>query len=256
VLPFSGHRTERVNESATARHVILAAWLLLPLLCIWIISLRQPLFTDRYLIWSAPAFYLLVAYTLARFASGEGSGRLAGLLLMGVILTLSGFNLWRQAATPIKSDFRAAAAYVASYDGPGGSPSERFQAEGQSRDQGAESLDGHPAFNDLIIFQIPYGRYTFDYYFPFEGYPWADGPYTNHRYPNGAYRMSAQGAAERLHEVTSGHDVAWLVATEVSMWDERNLTQQWLEQRAIDVSAAHFARVDVYRYALPDASNG
>jgi hypothetical protein len=253
--PFFGHRTQRVTESGTARHAMLAVWLLVPLLCIWIISLRQPLFTDRYLIWSAPAFYLLVAYTLARFASGEGSGRLAGLLLTGVILTLSGFNLWRQVATPIKSDFRAAASYVASYDGPG-SLSERFQAEGQPPDQGAESLAGHPAFDDLIIFQIPYGRYTFEYYFPFEGYPWADGPYTNHRYPNGAYRMSAQRAAERLQEMTRGHGVAWLVATEVSMWDERNLTQQWLEQRAIDVSAAHFTRVDVYRYHLLDASGG
>jgi len=249
---FSGHRRERVRESGTARHIVLAVWLLVPLLCIWIISLRQPLFTDRYLIWSAPAFYLLVAYTLALFASGEGSGRLAGLLLLGVILTLSGFNLWRQAATPIKSDFRAAVAYVASYDWPG-SPSERLRVEGQSRGQGAESMTEPLPFDDLIIFQIPYGRYTFDYYFPFERYPWADGPYTNHRYANGAYRMSAQRAAERLHEMTRGHDVAWLVATEASLWDERNLTQQWLEQRALNVSAAHFARVDVYRYELPDA---
>ncbi|MGD2145235.1 MAG: glycosyltransferase family 39 protein, partial [Anaerolineae bacterium] len=129
---FSGPRTERVPESGTARHVMLAFWLLVPLLCIWIISLRQPLFTDRYLIWSAPAFYLLVAYTLALFASGEDSGRFAGLLLLGVILTLNGFNLWRQAATPIKADFRAAAAYVASYDSTG-SPSDHFQAGGQSR---------------------------------------------------------------------------------------------------------------------------
>jgi hypothetical protein len=65
--------------------------------------------------------------------------------------------------------------------------------------------------------------------------------------------MTAQRAAERLHEMTRGYDVAWLVATEVSLWDERNLTQQWLEQRALNVSAAHFTRVDVYRYELPDA---
>jgi hypothetical protein len=233
-----------------ARRLALLGWLVTPLLAVWLISLRQPLFTDRYLIWTAPAFYLLVGLGLAslwRFADrshsarprdlGEASaspvgplgrpafGRAAALLLAGVILVFDGVNLWRQATVPMKSDFRAAAAYVAERYAPG----------------------------ELVVFQIPHGRYTFDYYFPVEGYPWADGPYTNHRYASGAYRMTAQRAAERLHEMTRGYDVAWLVATEVSLWDERNLTQQWLEQRALNVSAAHFTRVDVYRYELPDA---
>jgi hypothetical protein len=65
--------------------------------------------------------------------------------------------------------------------------------------------------------------------------------------------MSAQEAARRMEEMTKGYDMVWLVATEVPMWDERNLVQQWLDQRALQVSAAHFTRVDVYRYALPDA---
>jgi hypothetical protein len=36
------------------------------------------------------------------------------------------------------------------------------------------------------------------------------------------------------------------------MWDERNLVQQWLDEHAHRVSTANFARVDVYRYQLPD----
>jgi hypothetical protein len=37
------------------------------------------------------------------------------------------------------------------------------------------------------------------------------------------------------------------------MWDERHLVQEWLDERARRVDAAHFAHVDVYRYVLPDA---
>jgi hypothetical protein len=65
--------------------------------------------------------------------------------------------------------------------------------------------------------------------------------------------MSAEEAARRMEELTKGYDTVWLVATEVSMWDERNLVQQWLDQHALHMSVAHFTRVDVYRYVLPDA---
>jgi hypothetical protein len=115
------------------------------------------------------------------------------------------------------------------------------------------TVAGPSEFDDLIIFQIPHARYTFDYYFPYEGYPWAEGLYTNFRTPDGAYRISAREAAERMGQMTKDYDTVWLVATEVSMWDERHLVQQWLDQYARREAAGHFAHVDVYRYVLPDA---
>jgi 4-amino-4-deoxy-L-arabinose transferase-like glycosyltransferase len=232
-------------------HLALFVWLLVPILCIWLISLRQPLFTDRYLIWSVPAFYLLVAYTLAWFASAPNASRWAAILLFGAILVVDGFNLHEQATTPIKSDFRAAAAYVASYQAPVRSI-ERSKLEGEQvfKSYLPLAVGGESEFDDLIIFQIPYGRHTFDYYFPVEGYLWAEGLYTNHRASDGSYRMSARKASERMEQMTKGRDVVWLVATEVSMWDERNLVQQWLDQHARRVTGAHFTRVDVYRYEL------
>jgi 4-amino-4-deoxy-L-arabinose transferase-like glycosyltransferase len=235
-------------------HLALFIWLIVPILCVWLISLRQPLFTDRYLIWSAPAFYLLVAYTLAWFASAPNASHWAAVPLLGVILVLNGFNLQEQAATPIKSDFRAAAAYVASFREPAG----LVERSTQERERPFKSylplaVGGESEFDDLIIFQIPYGRYTFDYYFPIEGYPWAEGLYTNHQASDGRYRMSAREAAERMEAVTKGRDAVWLVATEVSMWDERNLVQQWLDQHAHRDASAQFTRVDVYRYVLPEA---
>jgi hypothetical protein len=206
----------------------LLGWLVIPLLAVWLVSLRQPLFTDRYLVWTAPAFCLLVALGLVSlYRLGERGcalprmfSRVTVVLLAGAILVVNGVNLWQQATLPIKSDFRAAATY----------------------------LSGHYTPGELIVFQIPYGRYTFDYYFPPEAYPWAEGLYTNHRAPDGSYLMNEQEAAYRMQEMTEGYNVVWLVVTEMEMWDQRGLVKAWLEAHMHRADEAHFARVDVYRY--------
>jgi mannosyltransferase len=257
----------------------LLGWLAIPLLAVWLISLRQPLFTDRYLIWTAPAFYLLVALGLASLyrlggwdrrawtavasrpgarrdlvrALGGTLGRAGAVLLAGTILACDGANLWRQATVPIKSDFRAAAAYVASYRASGGPTVSHATDDKLAFKCFLPLVVRDPYFDELIVFQIPYGRHTFDYYFPTEEYPWADGLYTNHRTPDGSYLMGEQEAAYRMQEMTAGHDVVWLIATEVEMWDERKLVQAWLEANARRTDEAHFMRVDVYRYVMRDA---
>jgi len=233
-------------------------WLVAPLLAVWLISLRQPLFTDRYLVWSALAFYLLVALGLATVWRFGGWGRLVVVLLVGIILVFGGVNQWQQATTPVKSDFRAAAAYVDSYHTPDTS-NEPISTQSPSKAYTFKHYlplvvtDQH-TFDGLIIFQIPYGRYTFDYYFPEEEYPWVGGLYTNHRTPDGSYLMSEQGAAYHMREMTVGYDTIWLVATEAAMWDERGLVQAWLETNARLVDEAHFTHVDVYQYLLPNRS--
>jgi hypothetical protein len=228
---------------------------LVPLLSLWLISRWQPLFTDRYLIWTAPAFYLLVALALNYFASIPDAARWVFLPLLCAVLISNGVSLWKQSSTPMKSDFRAAADYVATYE----------EVSSTDRTTDPESNlnhsiylpiaagNGQSTFDELIIFQIPYGRYTFDYYFPVETYPCAEGLYTNHRTASGTYAMSEAQAAQQMRAITGGHDVIWLIATEVEMWDERYLVQEWLDEHAHRVAEAHFKRVDVYRYELPDA---
>ncbi len=232
--------------------LVLMIWLLVPLLSVWLISLRQPLFTDRYLIWTAPAFYLLVALSLTSLATIEHEMRWIVVPLLVATLTINGVNLHQQATRPIKSDFRAAAAYVADYQEP---PEADQPALVEGRFRHTVYLPilatGLRGFDNLIIFQIPHGRYTFDYYFPIEAYPQAEGLYTNHRTPDGEYSLSEEQAARQMREMTRGYETVWLVATEVSMWDERNLVQQWLNQHAKQTTEAHFHRVDVYRYEFP-----
>ena len=256
----------RVGDGGKGRgagRLALVGWLATPLLLVWLISLRQPLFTDRYLIWAAPAFYLLVALGLARVgrlgdrASRRGLGqtlaRAAVVLLTGVILISDGVNLWRQATIPIKSDFRAAAAHVAHYREPDGPVAHQVNGAGEGAFKSYLPIVARGGFDDMIIFQIPYGRYTFDYYFPVEGYPSAEGLYTNHRTPDGAYLIGEQDVARRMQEITAGYDAVWLVVTEMEMWDQRGLVRGWLEANARRVDEAHFTRVDVYRYVMRDA---
>jgi mannosyltransferase len=208
----------------------LVCWLLLPLLGVWLVSLRQPLFTDRYLIWSAPAFYLLVSLGLisiwrlrSRHPDGTSVpvGRPAGVALLCIVLLIAAVNLRAQASEPIKADFRSAAAYVG----------ERIESD------------------ELLLFQIPHSRYVFDYYFQGEEHSWADGLYTNHRSDNGEYLLTEQEAFWRVRAMLRGCEGVWLVLSEESMWDERALVRRWLEANSVLLDEAQFVRVGVYHFS-------
>jgi mannosyltransferase len=197
--------------------LLLLGWVVIPMLGIWFVSRWQPLFTDRYLIWAAPAFYLAMGAGLA-FLWRRARG--LALPLLAALLTIWGYNLWYQTTHVVKPDLRGAAAVVeASYR------------------QG-----------DLLVFQIPHGRYTFDYYFGPSDYAWADGLYTNHRREGGGYLMSEEVVAARMADLTAGYERVWFIATEVAMWDERNLVQIWLEANGARELEAPLAHVTVYRY--------
>lgn len=189
----------------------LALWLTAPVVAVYLISRGMPIFTDRYLIYVTPAYALLLARGLeaiggqSRFAQA-----LAGVLL--VLFLAQGW--WTQATHPIKSDFRSAARLVAEGYQPG----------------------------DLIVFQIPYGRYTFEYYDrqPFEG---AEGLYTNHG-------MDEAEADRQMRALTTGRSVVWLVGTEMEMWDQRHLVLQWLQAHGRQTHEVGFARVTVWRFEM------
>jgi hypothetical protein len=62
--------------------------------------------------------------------------------------------------------------------------------------------------------------------------------------------MAPAEVASRMAELTSGSDTVWLVATEVALWDERDLVHGWLAGHGQLVDEAQFTRVAIYRYAL------
>ncbi|MGC8878958.1 MAG: hypothetical protein ACP5R2_07025, partial [Anaerolineae bacterium] len=191
--------------------LFLALWAFLPVVLLFGVTLRLPLFQPRYLIFTLPPFLMLTAHGILALARLT---RPVALALLAVVLVFSALGLWVQGTQPLKSDFRAAAAFVA----------QRYQA-------------GEP-----IMFQVPYARYTFDYYFP-QTHPTLEGPWTNDG-------KSAESVAQLLRETTQGYTTLWLVVSESWLWDERDLTRAWLREHAELLATSSFARVEVYHYQL------
>lgn len=204
---------DRATRGATLR---LLLWLVLPVLLLFLISLRVPLFTERYLIWTAPAWSLLMGMGLERVAAAARSTASRGLALacLAAVLALDLAPLWTQSHVPLKSDFRSAAAYVAARWEPG----------------------------DLVLFQMPHARRTFQYYWK-RPYRWAEGPYTN-------YGQPPEEVARQMEDLTAGSGRVWLVLSEPEMWDRRGLTRRWLEEHGRPVARQAFARVEVVCYHL------
>jgi hypothetical protein len=242
------------KRPAMRNTIALLVWMVFPPLVVWYVSRWQPLFTDRYFVWSALPFYLLIAAGLGSLLRFDEWGRWTAMILVGVILGFNGLNQWQQATTDGKADYRAATAYVAAnYLASGDQapeatlPASEPCPECTFRVYAPLLGTGSPEY-PLIVFQIPYARHSFDYYYPDDDYRWADGVYTNHRHADGTYMMSEANAALAMETLTADHDVVWLFATEVWMWDERGLVKAWLDTNMQLRDEAHFKWVDVYRY--------
>lgn len=190
---------------------ILAGWVLLPPLVVYLISLRVHVFEDRYLIYITPAFYLLIA--LGLMALRRHLPWLASFCL-GLILTINFMGIWHQQHQPVKADFRAVADY----------------------------LTNQPRPPSPILVQIPYLQHTLNYYYK-QDYAFLEGLWTNDN------KTEAVVDAE-MTALTRGLTDVWVVISEEDMWDRRRLMRAWLEEHAHLVKEAHFNRVDVYHYQL------
>ncbi|MFP4344453.1 MAG: glycosyltransferase family 39 protein [Anaerolineales bacterium] len=210
------------RESCGWRQALtLLAWWAVPLAAIWWVSLRGPIFTDRYLIWTAPAFYLAVAVGVVFL--GRVWRHLPTLLLL-VILIVDGVNLYQQLVVPIKPQFREATAYLEEHRNP----------------------------DTLLLFQIPYNHFVVDYYGDGALEPWAGAPFTNWRTPEGDYQVSQGSLALQMQDLTEVHDEIWLVYSEATMWDDRELVKWWLDAHGVLLDEKHFYLVELYHYALPE----
>jgi 4-amino-4-deoxy-L-arabinose transferase-like glycosyltransferase len=208
---FLANQRMRAERITPAKRLLLAAWSLLPPLVVYLVSLRVPIFEDRYLIYITPAFYLMVA--LGIILVRQHAYWLASLCL-GLILVINATGIWLQQREPIKADFRAAAGYIA------------FHAQ--------------PA--PVVMVQMPYLSHTFDYYYPDEYY-FIEGLWTN----DGKSEAIVDAEMRRL---TATVTELWLVVSEGETWDNRHMVRNWLDEHAYRVDEAHFTRVDVYRYQL------
>jgi mannosyltransferase len=217
-------KTKRTRENAPAQskqntpsqaatdwqpRLVLALWLMVPFFTIYFISLRVPVFEDRYLIYLTLPFYVLLAMGIALIRAHT---RLLAALCLGLVLSINLLGIWQQQRTPIKADFRAAGRYLAA---------QQYQPT-------------------TVMIQTPYLRKTFDYYYG-RPYRFVEGLWTNHD------KTEAEVHREMLH-LTAGLSDLWLVVSEEDLWDKRGLVRKWLDDNADQIDKAHFMRVDVYYY--------
>lgn len=217
--------------SPARRYGLLISWLLLPIVMIYLISLRQPVFTERYIIWIGPAALLLMALGLRVVAAN--SGRLAlPLTAIFLIYTVGLWSMlaWQQKIQVIKYDLRSAMQYV----------------------------DQHRRRNDLLILQIPHQEWAYRYYTsdfgpdPFAGSDarlgwWAGGPYTNWGRSD---EVEEREVALYMGNITQHADTVWVLLSEATMWDSRRLMERWLQAHGELEEQQLYAGVTVQQYRL------
>src|SRR5690606_7114551 len=93
---FSQNRSSQ-RPAWRARWVVIF-WCFLPPLAVYLISWRVQVFEDRYLIYTVPAFYLLIAWGLTSLRS---QARWLAALGLGLILVINLSGVWRQQNQPI-----------------------------------------------------------------------------------------------------------------------------------------------------------
>jgi uncharacterized membrane protein len=206
LVALAGRRREIAEPAYVSA---LWIWLLVPVLGLLVISTRVPMFVDRYLIWIGPALLLLIARGYDQLR--KRMAFLATLCLVSLLL-LNGWAVLQQSTTPIKSDFRGAAAYL--------------RAERRT--------------DELILFHISYVRDTFEYYFG-PVLTAADGIPTNEK-------TTVESVDQAMRAQIGAHRTVWLVLSEPEMWDARGMTVAWLDAHARADLRANFARVTVVRY--------
>lgn len=222
---------DELQLSAWRRWALVVSWALLPVIAIYVLSLRQPIFTDRYVIWIAPALMMLMGLgvvVVRRYAWFWGRG-VAGVLLIYVM----GFWLyagWQQKIESTKYDLRGGVAYLSQHREPG----------------------------SLLILQIPHMEWPYRYYTsdfgarPFENSeerlaPWVGGLWTNQGWPDEVARAEV---ARQMGEMTAGYRDVWVFRSEVEMWDQRHLMDEWLREHGELIRQENFHGVQVWQIRL------
>lgn len=184
-------------------------WWAAPFLLLFGISLLSPLFVERYLITTLPAFLLLVAAGLDNLL---GRSRWLGALTAVAVVVVSLRGVYVQATQPIKPDMRAAAQYVCPRLSPG----------------------------DAVIFLIPHVEPVFARY--------CSARYVAIPAPraNGQDEETIRRALDALLE---GRSSVWLVESEAHLWDSRGLVQAALAEDWAQADSGEFTlvRATLYR---------
>lgn len=225
----AAHTQPHLNQRR--RFGILISWLLVPIALIYIISLRQPVFVDRYIIWIAPAAMMILA--LGMKAVWRNAAALALPLTCALLLYITLFWSyigWQQKTTTNKYDLRNAVTFVAEQREP----------------------------NELLILQIPHTMYSYRYYsshlgtHPFDGSierlgHWKEGLYTNRHNERPEAEVAVE-IDEQMQQLIGDAKVVWVIYSEAQMWDRKRFMERWFERRTTTTESHDFYHAHVRKY--------
>ncbi len=232
------------KKSPLEARVKLFLWLAIPALLVYFISLRVHVFEDRYLIYLAPAFYLLAAKGIDLFYRWQ---KWLGVSIIIALMAINIQSVAKQNASPIKADFRSVATFIAqAEENPAPSPASPTIVPNDFRFQIFLPIISHESI-PTVMFQMPYLKYTFDYYFDGD-YRQLDGIWTNDG------KNEAQ-VDKILQKQLADTQHLWLVTAEEDAWDNRHLLRQWLDRHGEVQKEAHFIGADVYLWRIARKSH-
>jgi hypothetical protein len=192
----------------------------------------MPIFEPRYVLWCAPAFYVLAAKAFV-YDSKSNLHKIDRLIFVvqAIVLTsISIIGLYVQFHSPLRYDIRSAVQFV--------------------RENWAQG--------DALVYQIPYTQHTFAYYGFCNGVDvpaltnrcreYAVGyeaPYTNNF-------MSPEQLDVAMYGVYATSKRLWLIESEPAMWDERGMARAWMMGNLPPTIQADFhgVRVSLHEHKL------
>lgn len=174
----------------------------------YLVSLRYPVFTERYVIFLAMPVYVLMGLGATALVKWRPfMPALAALVLLPAFLLGTALQTWR----PIKSDFRSAAAFVRQFASP----------------------------DDALLFVSPFVEPTFRYY--------SGSTLTTIATPDVDLADDPRAIAQ-LTSATAGSPRIWLILSEPEHFDRTGAIGRWLSARRTVERAASFVGVGVTLY--------
>lgn len=223
--------------SAIRRHLILLSWLVLPVASIYLLSLFQPVFAPRYVIWVMPAFIMLLALGIQLlWQEQERPARLLASALLIYVVVFWGYLGWQQKTRDIKADLRGAVRYVYDRRSP----------------------------DELLVLQIPHLEVAYRYYSSDQGsYPLAGGEERLGRWAGGLGVFDPPGEetgqeVDLLMRLMLGDALTgdiWYIASEAELVDPYLQMEAWFDQNLSLVDAADFYQVQVRHYQATTKNN-
>jgi len=210
-----------LNTSPSSQALIVTlCYALVPVLAMWALSLRRPMYNPKFLLLATPGYYLLLARGVLiplRLRDLPQSLRLASVVALGALVLLpSAASLWSYYFDPAyaRDDYRGIARYVEAAGRPG----------------------------DAIILNAPAQIEVFSYYYTGD---WPLYPLPQQRPPD---RWQTEAI---LQTITTRHKRVFAILWATDQSDPERIVESWLDEHGYKAMDAWFGNVRLAMWATP-----